>query len=114
MAFKEIDPLTGKRKKSGGRVVGSMNAAKKLRLEAEMMVNDALIEMGKDPLTGRKLLSEVLNHPKTPFETRMQCAALLSGYETTPAENNTQYVAQMPPALPGETTRKFTKTNAGQ
>jgi hypothetical protein len=102
MAFKEVDPLTGKRRKSGGRAAGTMNVQKRLRLEAEMLVNDALIAANQDPLTGRRLLSEVLNHPRTPLETRLQCAALLSRYETTPAEGGQNFVVRMPPAMPTE------------
>jgi hypothetical protein len=100
MAFKEVDPLTGKRRKSGGRAAGTMNVQKRLRLEAEMLVNDALIAANQDPLTGRRLLSEVLNHPRTPLETRLQCAALLSRYETTPAEGGQNFVVRMPPSMP--------------
>src|SRR5262249_17060834 len=104
MAFKEIDPMTGRRKKSGGRIAGvSRNKSTVRREEAEIAVNDALIALGKDPLTGRKLLSIVLNDPNSTLEIRLQCAALLARYETQPAEGGKEVVTIMPPQIPGET-----------
>ena len=103
MAYKEIDPLTGKRKKSGGRIAGvSINHSTLRRQEAMERVNLALAEMGRDTLNGMKLLQEVLRHPDTPLDVKIQCAGLLTKHETPTAEEK-KYIAQMPPAMPGET-----------
>ena len=50
------DPITGLRKKSGGRVVGSVNKSTSARHEVMQRVNDALAAMGDDTLTGQRLL----------------------------------------------------------
>jgi len=102
MAYKEIDPLTGKRKKSGGRVPGSQNVSVRRRHEAMDRVNVALAEMGRDTLSGMKLLQEVLRHPDTPLDVKIQCAGLLTKHES-PSASEQQYVTHMPPAMPGNT-----------
>jgi hypothetical protein len=65
-------------------------------------VNEALAAMGDDALTGTKLLREVLWHPDTPLDVKIQCAGLVLKQETPTAEQQ-QYVAHMPPAPTGET-----------
>jgi hypothetical protein len=65
-------------------------------------VNEALAALGDDTLNGMKLLSEVLKHPDTPLDVKIQCAGLLTKHESlTQAEHS--YVVHMPPTLPGET-----------
>src|SRR5262245_56790849 len=103
MAFREIDPMTGRRRKSGGRKVGAQNKAVLKRLEAEVLVNEAIMAAGGDALTGRRLLSAVLNDPNSTLEIRLQCAALLARYRTQPAEAGKEVVMIMPPQMPGET-----------
>jgi hypothetical protein len=66
-------------------------------------VNDALIEVGKDPLTGMRLLKDVLNHRETPLDIRIQCAQILVKEENAPAEEQ-KYLTIMPPPMPAEST----------
>jgi hypothetical protein len=101
MAYSEIDPITGKRKKSGGRTTGTPNRTTSARYAQMARVNEALAAIGEDPLTGMKLLKEVLNHKDTPLDVQIQCAALLIKQEAPSAETQ-QYVSVMPPKLPGE------------
>jgi hypothetical protein len=100
LAYKEIDPFTGKRKKSGGRVAGSQNVTVRRRHEAMDRVNVALAEIGRDTLSGMKLLQEVLRHPDTPLDVKIQCAGLLTKHESMPADAQ-HYVVRMPTAMPG-------------
>jgi hypothetical protein len=101
MAYK-IDPITGLRPKSGGRTVGSVNKTTAARHEAMARVNEALAAMGDDTLTGMKLLSEVLKHPDTPLDVKIQCAGLLTKHES-PAADERPYVVHMPQKMPGDT-----------
>ena len=104
MAYK-IDPITGLRRKSGGRQFGTPNKTTSARHAAMQRVNEALAKMGDDTLTGMKLLSEVLKHPDTPLDVKIQCAGLLTRHEdTTP--NQKQYVAYMPTPLPAGSTKQ--------
>jgi len=82
-------------RKSGGRKTGTPNRATVARQAQMARVNDALIEIGRDPLTGIKLLQEVLNAKDTPLDIRVQCAGLLIKHETAP-ETDHRYVAVMP------------------
>ncbi len=66
-------------------------------------VNAALAAMGDDTLTGMKLLSEVLKHPDTPLDVKIQCAGRLLTKHESPAADEQRYVVHMPPALPGDT-----------
>jgi hypothetical protein len=68
-------------------------------------VNSALSEMGRDTLSGVKLLQEVLRHPDTPLDVKIQCAGVLTKVETAPADNK-NYVAEMPKQVPGDTPRQ--------
>jgi hypothetical protein len=102
LAYKDIDPTTGRRRKSGGRVRGSMNVEKRLRLEAEMRVNDALIAMGEDSLTRAQASVSDSESSANTSVNPLECAALLSRYETTPAEGGQNFVVYMPPAMPTE------------
>jgi hypothetical protein len=67
-------------------------------------VNEALAAMGDDALTGTKLLREVLRHPETPLDVKIQCAGLVLKQESPKAEER-ECVVQMPPALPGDTSQ---------
>jgi hypothetical protein len=78
-----------------GRQKGTPNKKTLARYEAEARVNAALAAMGKDTLTGMKLLQEVLNHPDTPLSIKIQCAGLLVKQEA-PQASETKYVAVMP------------------
>jgi hypothetical protein len=102
MAHSEIDPITGKRKKSGGRQIGTPNRTTSARYAAMARVNEALAAIGEDTLTGMKLLKEVLNHKDTPLDVKIQCAGLLIKQEQPTAEEH-KCVAYMPPAMPGKT-----------
>jgi hypothetical protein len=105
MAFKDVDPLTGKRKRSGGRQKGTPNRTTSARYAAMDSVNQALAAIGDDPLSGMRLLKEVLNHKDAPLDVKIQCAGLLTKYELPTIENKA-YVAHMPPPIPGETQRQ--------
>jgi hypothetical protein len=102
MAFKEVDPLTGKRRRSGGRQAGTPNRTTSARYAAMARVNEALAAIGEDALTGIKLLREVLNHKDTPLDVKIQCAGLLTRHEQIEAADH-KYVAEMPAVMPGET-----------
>src|SRR5262245_28743501 len=88
--------------KSGGRKKGTPNKSTASRQAQMMLVNEALAAMGEDTLTGTRLLREVLNHKDAPLDVKIQCAGLLQKHEQETA-TNTQYIATMPPALPGDT-----------
>jgi hypothetical protein len=94
MAFSP-DPVTGLRKKSGGRQKGTMNASTSARQAAMHRVNHALAGMGRDQLSGLQLLQEVLRHADTPLDVKIQCAGLLTKHES-PAASEQNYVAIMP------------------
>jgi hypothetical protein len=100
MAFKEVDPLTGKRRRSGGRQAGTPNRTTSARYAAMARVNEALAAIGEDALTGIKLLREVLNHKDTPLDVKIQCAGLLTRHEQIEAADH-KYVAEMPAVMPG-------------
>jgi hypothetical protein len=97
----EIDPFTGKRRKTGGRTKGTPNRTTSARYAAMDSVNQALAAIGDDPLSGMRLLKEVLNHKDAPLDVKIQCAGLLTKYELPTAENKA-YVAHMPMEIPGE------------
>src|SRR6516162_616553 len=89
--------------KTGGRLKGTPNRTTSARFAAMARVNDALIEVGKDPLTGMRLLKDVLNHRETPLDIRIQCAQILVKEENAPAEEQ-KYLTIMPPPMPAEST----------
>src|SRR5262245_36585867 len=91
--------------KSGGRKTGTPNRTTSARHAAMARVNEALAAFGDDPLTGTRLLREVLNHKDAPLDVKIQCAGLLQKHEQE-TEAQTQYVALMPPALPGDSTKQ--------
>jgi hypothetical protein len=105
MAFKEVDPLTGKKRRSGGRQKGTPNRTTSARYAAMESVNLALAAIGDDPLSGMRLLKEVLNHKDAPLDVKIQCAGLLTKYELPTAENK-NYVAHMPMEIPAENQRQ--------
>jgi hypothetical protein len=65
-------------------------------------VNAALNELGEDSLSGMKLLQEVIKSPDCPLDIRIQCSGLLLKHEL-PLAQEQQYIAVMPPPLPGDT-----------
>jgi hypothetical protein len=105
MAFKEVDPLTGKKRRSGGRQKGTPNRTTTARYAAMDSVNQALAAIGDDPLSGMRLLKEVLNHKDAPLDVKIQCAGLLTKYELPTIENKA-YVAHMPMEIPAEDQRQ--------
>jgi hypothetical protein len=68
------------------------------------LVNAALNEPGEDSLSGMKLLQEVIKSPDCPLDVRITCSGLLLKHEM-PLANEQQYIAYMPPAMPGDTTQ---------
>src|SRR5262245_13861467 len=88
--------------KSGGRKKGTPNKSTAARAEAMARVNQALAAIGEDTITGTKLLREVLNHPDTPLDVKIQCAGLLMKNEQPTAEDH-KYISHQPPPMPGET-----------
>jgi hypothetical protein len=100
LAYKEIDPLTGKRKKSGGRIAGvSVNRTTSARMAAMARVNEALNQLGEDTLSGMRLLQEVIRSKDCPLDVRIQCSGLLLKHEM-PLDVAQQYVTRMPPSFP--------------
>src|SRR5262245_9207353 len=89
--------------KTGGRQKGTPNKSTASRHAAMARVNEALAAIGDDTLTGMKLLSEVLKHPDTPLDVKIQCAGLLTKHEQPTTAEGQTYVACMPPPIPGET-----------
>jgi hypothetical protein len=67
-------------------------------------VNAALNELVEDSLSGMKLLQEVIKSPDCPLDVRITCSGLLLKHEM-PLANEQQYIAYMPPAMPGDTTQ---------
>src|SRR5262245_3065648 len=67
-------------------------------------LNEALAALGQDTLSGAKLLREVLNHPETPLDVKIQCAGLVLKQENPTAEDR-NYIANLPPKMPGEYSR---------
>lgn len=59
-------------------------------------------ELGEDSLSGMKLLQQVIKSFDCPLDIRIQCSGLLLKHEL-PLAQEQQYVAQMPPEMPGET-----------
>src|SRR5262249_31931761 len=82
-------------RKSGGRQKGTLNRSTSARHAAMGRVNEALAEIGSDPISGMKLLREVLNHKQTPLDVKIQCAGLLIKQESAEASEN-KYCAVMP------------------
>ena len=72
--------------KSGGRQKGTPNRTTSARYAAMARVNEALAAIGEDPLSGMKLLKEVLNHKETPLDVKIQCAGLLIKQEAPNTE----------------------------
>jgi hypothetical protein len=88
--------------KTGGRAKGTPNRATIKRYDAMQRVNDALALMGDDTLSGMRLLQEVLRHPDTPLDVKIQCAGLLTKYEAPETERQ-KYVVCFPLPLQGGT-----------
>src|SRR5215510_7147230 len=66
-----------------GRNVSRTTSARYAAMER---VNEALTAIGEDPLTGMKVLREVLKHPETPLDLKIQCAQILVKEESAAAE----------------------------
>src|SRR5262245_2794491 len=81
--------------KTGGRRKGPANKSTASRQAQMQKVNEALIAVGDDPLTGMALLRRVLNDPDTPLDVRVTCASLLIKHEQAEAAD-TRYCAVMP------------------
>jgi hypothetical protein len=91
--------------KTGGRQKGTTNKSTANRQAQMQLVNEALIAVGEDPLTGMKLLRAVLNDPNTPLDIRVDVAGMLLKHELPTAEDH-RYVTVMPPVMPGESAQQ--------
>jgi hypothetical protein len=85
--------------KTGGRQKGTTNKSTANRAAQMQLVNEALIAVGEDPLTGMKLLRAVLNDPNTPLDIRVDVAGMLLKHELPTAEDH-RYVTHMPSPMP--------------
>jgi hypothetical protein len=88
--------------KTGGRQKGTPNRKTTARYDAMARVNEALNQLGEDSLSGMRLLQEVIRSKDCPLDIRIQCSGLLLKHEL-PLAIEQQYIAHMPPAMPGET-----------
>jgi len=89
--------------KTGGRQKGTPNRSTSARYAAMEKVNAALNQLGEDSLSGMRLLQEVIKSKDCPLDIRIQCSGLLLKHEMELAPARQQYVAEMPPPMPGET-----------
>src|SRR5262245_13022478 len=89
--------------KTGGRQKGTPNRTTSARYAAMEKVNAALNQLGEDSLSGMRLLQEVIKSKDCPLDIRIQCSGLLLKHEMELAPDRRQYVALMPPPLPGDT-----------